>query len=315
VSQLLTDTVSYRQTKQVPDKHSLRQRTSCQPGILYEQITRGRQSPLAPFTHLTHGQARKLNPPAGKSRVIHSDTRLSHNQAPQVTAWRSHAHPTLPHQVISRPKQTLPLPHRCPHGGAVLDRVGPACSRSSSQARASCCRPHAGAQIAALAPDQVAGAARQQRRSRLPALNAGELGRGSVSPRRARKPQQALRQPRPPLPCRHTACPAARTVAAADTQPALHASRELLGPPGLRHPSAGRPGRLCALRQFCSEPISSATSRPHGRRAAAAQGALCARDRRTRCMLGLSPARACRAGRMPASLCAQHWRGARLPRR
>jgi len=80
-------------------------------------------------------------------------------------------------------------------------------------------------------------------------------------------------------------------------------------------PSAARPCRLCAPRQVCPEPISMATLRPHGRRAAAAQGSLCARDRRTRCMPGLSPTRARRAGRMPAPLCAQHPNAARPPRR
>jgi len=61
--------------------------------------------------------------------------------------------------------------------------------------------------------------------------------------------QQAARQPCPPLPCRHTACSAGRAVAAAAPQPASHASRQLLRPPGLRPPSAARSRRLYALRQ------------------------------------------------------------------
>jgi len=71
---------------------------------------------------------------------------------------------------------------------------------------------------------------------------------------------------------------------------------------------------LCALWQVCSEPMPLATSRPRGHRAAAAQGSLCAWERLTRCMQGLSPARARRARRM-APLCAQHPRGARPLRR
>ncbi len=78
--------------------------------------------------------------------------------------------------------------------------------------------------------------------------------------------------------------------------------------------SVARPCRLCALWQVCSEPMPLATSRPRGHRAAAAQGSLCAWERLTRCMQGLSPARARRARRM-APLCAQHPRGARPLRR
>jgi len=58
-------------------------------------------------------------------------------------------------------------------------------------------------------------------------------------------------------------------------------------------------GRLCTLQRVCPKPITSAASRPHEHRAAAAPGLLCARDRRTCCMPGVSPAHARRAGRMP----------------
>ncbi len=98
VSQLLADTVSHRQSKQVADKHSLWQRTRRQPGTVYIRIPRSRQLPLASITHLARGQARRLTPPAGMSRLMYADTRLSLIQAPQVTAWLSHAHLTLPHQ-------------------------------------------------------------------------------------------------------------------------------------------------------------------------------------------------------------------------
>ncbi len=126
--------------------------------------------------------------------------------------------------------------------------------------------------------------------------------------------QQAARQPRLPLSCRRTHAPP-RVVAATAPQPASHAFRLLLRRPMVPPPLAARPCRLCVLRQVGPKPISSATSRPHDCRAATAQGALCARHLRTMCTLGLSPARARRAGRLPASLCAQHWRGARPPRR
>jgi len=69
---------------------------------------------------------------------------------------------------------------------------------------------------------------------------------------------------------------------------------------------AARPRRLCAPCEVCPEPPPVATSRPHAHRAAAAQGSLSAHDRRTMCMLVLSPAHVRRAGRMPACLCAQH---------
>jgi hypothetical protein len=182
-----------------------------------------------------------------------------------------------------------------------------ACAPSSVPARA----PPA---HAALAPDQGAGAPRQQRRAGRQCWTQ-EAWRGGGSLRRARMPQQAARQPRPPLPCRHTARSAARAIAAAATQPASHASRQLQLLPGLPLLAAARPCHLCALLQLRPEPIHLATSRPHGHSAAVARGSMCVQERQTRCMQGLSPRRARRAGRVPAPLCAQQPRRARPPRR
>ena len=332
VSQLLADTVSHRQSKQVADKHSLWQRTRRQPGTVYIRIPRSRQLPLASITHLARGQARRLTPPAGMSRLMYADTRLSLIQAPQVTAWLSHAHLTLPHQVTSWPKHTLPLPPSVTAWRSLARLIRPSMqplplkgARELLQApwRRLGRRARAALSVSARAPPapsracsyQVAGALPQQCRGQTASARCGANERGSISPRRAHKPQQALRQPHPPLPCRPIASPAAYAVAAATTyRPYMHldscCGRQACArrrPPGLA---------ACArCARFAPEPISSATSRPHGCSAAAAQGALCARDRLRRCLQGLSPARACRAGRMPACLCAQHQQGARRPRR
>jgi hypothetical protein len=175
------------------------------------------------------------------------------------------------------------------------------------------CASAVGARITTLTETRLP--ARLQRRGRPPALNAGKLGAAAAARHGARACRSKLRgsRIRPCLPT-HSLL-GARAIAAAATQPASHALRQLRLPPSLPPPSAARPCRLCSLRQVCPEPISLAASRPHGHRAAAARGSMCAQERRTRCLQGLSPRRARRAGRMLAPLCAQHRRGARPPRR
>ena len=130
--------------------------------------------------------------------------------APPVSAWLSNA----------------------TNGREVAHHAAP-CSRCGTQVRASCAAPHGGARAAAHALRRACLRERRRRTprshlTRAPARPASSVGLAASARHKrlgaaagrcgARMPQQAARQPRPPLPCRHTARSAARAIAAAATQ-------------------------------------------------------------------------------------------------
>ncbi len=193
-------------------------------------------------------------------------------------SWQARA----AYHAASRGRARSQVPARCcSHGGAWRRPAG---GRARLRERRR--RP------LRLHLDQVAGAPRQQRRGGSLALNAAGCKAAVSAP--ALPTHSLLRRARR----RGRRHPAGLT--------------RIRQPPRLALclPLTARPCRLCALRQVHPEPIPLATSRPHGHSAAAARGSLYAQDHQTRCMQGLSPARARRAGRMPAPLCQ-----ARPPRR
>ncbi len=229
---------------------------------------------------------------------------MLNTSTPQMTAWLSHA------AGQSRPPCSCPRPLRL----------------ASAQAAAA---PHGGARAAANALCR----AHLRERRHLPSLHlTTSPARPACSAGAGRHRSMAEGLPRQQLAAAHAqaaaSCKASMSAPALPeysllrrargrcrrrSRPHMH-STQLLRRPGLPPPSAGWPRRLCAL-QLCPEPLPLATARPHGRRAAAAQGSLRARACRTRCMLGRSPAHARRAGRMLALLCTETQRRAPPSRR
>ncbi len=160
------------------------------------------------------------------------------------------------------------------------------------------CESAASVRIAAVAADQGAGAPGRQCKGRPLALSAGRLSAAVVrhDARRSRSKLQCSHV-RPCIPGTQLAPPRAPSRPPPPSKSYMHqTAAEAAGAApafGCGH------GRLCTLQRVCPKPITSAASRPHEHRAAAAPGLLCARDRRTCCMPGVSPAHARRAGRMP----------------
>jgi len=154
--------------------------------------------------------------------------------APPVSAWLSNA-----------------------NGGRELAHHAAPCSRCGTQVRASFAAPHGGARAA---PHALRRACLRERRrrtprshlTRAPARPASSVGLAASARHKrlgaaagrcgARMPQQAARQPRPPLPCR----------LALPTHSLLRRARDC----GRRHPAGftciRQLPRLAAARMFCA---------------------------------------------------------------